>query len=87
MKIGSAWRQQTTKEKKDYISLSLDEVILELYPELKKFTFKLWFNDITQRKNENSPDYTWDISKKQETIKNAKTDESTETDEERIPWE
>lgn len=84
MKIGSAWRTQTKETKKDYLSVKLDETILELYPQLKKMNIALWINDITEQTHEKAPHYTMTISPKE----NKKTkEEEKQTESPVIPYE
>lgn len=76
MKIGSGW----TKNNNDgdtFISIALDETVLELYPQLKNCNISLgWIKD-EDRKKENSPAWSVNLSvKKQkkddkEAVKNA----------------
>lgn len=83
MKIGSAWRTQTRDKKKDYISIKLDEVILNDKPELKDYAFQLWINDITENTHENAPHYTVVAQLKD----NKPKEEEKQTESPVIPYE
>lgn len=80
MNIGKAWTKDTEakegKPKKTYISIALDEVIIEQYPFLKNCFLNLWFIPKDSRKNENSPHWDLTIS-----VKKDKSENSTETEE------
>lgn len=65
MKIGSAWRCQSEDKLKDWIGLRLDETILELHPELKNITFKIWAIPESERTQDNSPHFTITANLKQ----------------------
>lgn len=65
MRIGSAWTKQT-ENNEAYVSISLDDVITELYPELKNCFINLWYVPKEERKNENSPTWSVNISVKRE---------------------
>lgn len=63
MRIGNAWTK-TSEEGKTFISVALDEVILEKYPFLKNCFINLWYIPSEERKNENSPDWNINLSVK-----------------------
>ena len=75
LKIGSGWTKQTKedekKEKKTYMSFSLNEEILELYPSLKNLRFNAFFVPQAERKNENSPGWSLVVSKVKEKTTNS----------------
>ena len=73
MRIGSGWTK-TTESGDTYISIALDEVIGELYPQLKGCYINLWHVKKEDRKDpEKSPSWTVSLSVKQET-ENKKSD-------------
>nr|DAZ11195.1 MAG TPA: Protein of unknown function (DUF736) [Caudoviricetes sp.] len=65
MKIGNAWTK-TLDDGQTYISVALDEVILEIYPFLKNCFVNLWRIPQEERKNENSPGWAVNLSAKKE---------------------
>ncbi|CDC21701.1 unknown [Clostridium sp. CAG:306] len=65
MKIGNAWAK-TSDDGQTYISVALDEVILEKYPFLKNCFVNLWRIPQEERKNENSPGWAVNLSAKKE---------------------
>lgn len=65
MKIGNAWTK-TSDDRQTYISVALDEVILEKYPFLKNCFVNLWRIPQEERKNENSPGWAVNLSAKKE---------------------
>lgn len=65
MKIGNAWTK-TSDDEQTYISVALDEVILEKYPFLKNCFVNLWRIPQEERKNENSPGWAVNLSAKKE---------------------
>jgi uncharacterized protein (DUF736 family) len=65
MKIGNAWTK-TSDDGQTYISVALDEVILEKYPFLKNCFVNLWRIPQEERKNENSPGWAVNLSAKKE---------------------
>lgn len=60
MQIGSGFSGQTEKEKKQYISLSLDKGLLALCPILRDVKLTLWYVPKDERKSEKSP--AWRLS-------------------------
>jgi uncharacterized protein (DUF736 family) len=66
MKIGSAWRCQSEDKTKDWIGVKLDDTILELCPQLKNLSIKLWPLSPEERTQENSPHYSVSANPKQE---------------------
>lgn len=75
MKIGNGWTK-TTENGDTYIPIALDEVIENLYPQLKKCFLTLWHVKQEDRKNENSPAWTVTLSvKKDKTEKQANEEE------------
>ena len=65
MKIGNAWTK-TSDDGKTFISVALDEVILEQCPFLKNCFINLWRIPQEERKNENSPGWNVNISVKKQ---------------------
>ncbi len=65
MKIGNAWTKNSD-DGQTYISVALDEVILEKSPFLKKCFINLWRIPQEERKNENSPGWAVNLSAKKE---------------------
>lgn len=65
MKIGNAWTK-TSEDGKTFLSVALDEVILEQYPFLKNCFINLWRIPAEDRKNENSPGWNVNISVKKQ---------------------
>ena len=59
MKIGNAWTK-TSEDGDIFLSVALDEVILEQYPFLKNCFINLWMIPQEERKNENSPG--WNVN-------------------------
>lgn len=57
MQLGSAWTK-TKKEGGTYISVSLDDTIKELFPQLKDLRIVLSY--LTERKSDNAPH--WNVS-------------------------
>lgn len=72
MKIGSGWTKNTDNGD-TYISIALDEVIENLFPQLKDCFINLWFVKQEDRKGENSPAWSVNLSAKKE--KGPQTDE------------
>nr|DAS99161.1 MAG TPA: Protein of unknown function (DUF736) [Caudoviricetes sp.] len=65
MRIGNAWTK-TTEDGQTYISVALDEVVLEQYPFLKNCFITLWHIPQEDRKKESSPGWTINLSAKKE---------------------
>lgn len=65
MKIGNGWTKKTD-DGDNYISVSLDEVVLTMYPMLKDCFITLWHIPPEERKKENSPGWSVNISAKKE---------------------
>lgn len=63
MKIANAWTK-TSDDGATFISVALDEVILEKYPFLKNCFINLWRIPQEDRKNENSPHWNVNVSVK-----------------------
>lgn len=84
MKIGSGWTK-TTDDNKTFISVALDETVLELYPQLKELNISLGFADKSERKKENSPGWNVNITKRKEKVKEEKEEPNKINDEE-IPF-
>lgn len=87
MQIGSGWSGTTEKNKKQYISIALDEAFIALHPEFKDVQLTLWYVSKEDRSSEKSP--SWSLSaqirkKKTETTEKA-ADEQGVTEE--IPWD
>ena len=57
MQLGSAWTK-TNKEGDTYISVSLDDTIKELFPQLKELRIVLSY--LSERKSDNAPH--WKVS-------------------------
>jgi hypothetical protein len=76
MKIGSGWTK-TTNDGDTFISVSLDETLEVLYPQLKDCFITLWHVKQEDRKSETSPSWTVSLSVKKEQA-------TTQTDE--IPF-
>lgn len=74
MKIGNGWTK-TTEKGETYISISLDEVFGAWLPFLKNCFITLWHIPKEERKSENSPSWTLNIS-----IKKEKNTENTPDD-------
>lgn len=74
MRIGSGWTK-TTDNGDTYISVALDEVIGELYPQLKGCYINLWHIKQEDRKSENSPAWSMSLSVKTEKEDKKVTDE------------
>lgn len=65
MKIGNGWTK-TTENGDTYISISLDEIFGAWLPWLKNCYITLWHIPKDERKSENSPSWTLNISLKKE---------------------
>lgn len=78
MKAGNGWTKNTEKGN-TLISVSIDEVILDKYPELRKYNITLWHIPSDRRKSENSPHWDLDISLKKEKEKPTVNSENDET--------
>lgn len=65
MRIGNAWTK-TSEDGNTFLSVALDEVILEKYPFLKNCFINLWRIPAEDRKNENSPGWNVNISVKKQ---------------------
>lgn len=72
MKIGSGWTKNT-ENGDTYISIALDEVIETICPQLKDCFINLWFIKQEDRKGDNSPAWSVNLS--------AKKDKEQQTDE------
>ena len=72
MKIGSGWTKNSDNGD-TYISVALDEALIALFPQLKDCYINLWHVKPEDRKNENSPSWTVNLSVKKE--KDNMTDE------------
>lgn len=72
MKIGSGWTKNSDNGD-TYISVSLDEVLGALYPQLKDCYITLWHVKPEDRKKENSPSWIVNLSVKKE--KGAESEE------------
>ena len=86
MNIGSAWSKTEEKDGKKVlvsISVSLDNTILELYPQLKGLRFGLKPIPQEQRTKDNSPNYRAFVYKPEEQT-SAQTSEVIGEDE--IPY-
>lgn len=83
MRIGYGWTKITEGEnKKQYISISLNDVIGLVIPWLKNCFITLWHIPKAERKTENSPDWSIELTRKKEKKEN---NEQPITDDE-IPW-
>lgn len=58
IKIGAGWTKNT-QEKKTFISFSLDDEFLEIFPQFKNLRLAAFYVSEDKRKNENSPG--WDL--------------------------
>lgn len=65
MNIGSGWTKNTEKGN-TLIGLGINEIVLDRYPELKKYNFTLWHIPEDRRKSENSPHWDFDVTLKKE---------------------
>lgn len=65
MKIGSGWTKNSDKGD-TYISVALDEVITELFPQLRGCYINLWHVKQEDRKGDTSPSWTVNLSVKKE---------------------
>ena len=65
MKIGSGWTKNSDKGD-TYISVALDEVITELFPQLRGCYINLWHVRQEDRKGDTSPSWTVNLSVKKE---------------------
>lgn len=65
MKIGSGWTKNSDKGD-TYISVALDEVIEELFPQLRGCYINLWHIKQEDRKGDNSPSWSINLSVKKE---------------------
>lgn len=54
--LGSAWFAETKETKKAYIQIALDDVVTNMYPELKGVRFALYYNNKGEETKENAPD-------------------------------
>lgn len=72
MKIGSGWTK-TTDNGDTYISVALDDVVEELYPQLKGCLINLWHVKQEDRRGEKSPGWTISLS-----VKKQKEEKETE---------
>ena len=89
MQIGSCWTKTETKEdgKKTVtgISVTLDEAIIELYPQLKNVRFVLKPLTAEQRgTNEKAPH--WRLSMFKPTLQNAAAGSTDSISDEEIPY-
>lgn len=76
MNIGNAWAKVSEKGTK-FLSVALDEVILELCPQLKDLSITAFYIKEEDRKSDKSPTYKL-VANKKKPIKNTESDE--------IPW-
>lgn len=74
MKIGCGWTKKT-QDNSTYMSFSLNEEILEFYPQLKNLRFNAFFINQEDRKNENSPGWSLVVSKVKEKPTNSTEEE------------
>ena len=65
MKIGSGWTKNSDKGD-TYISVALDEVIEELFPQLRGCYINLWHIKQEDRKGDTSPSWSITLSVKKE---------------------
>ena len=77
MKIGSGWTRNTDNGD-TYISIALDEAIEELFPQLKGCFINLWHIKQEDRKVDNSPAWSINLSVKKELTKQSKSEEIEE---------
>lgn len=84
MKIGNGWTKNT-EDGKTYISISLDDTLCEVFPQLKAIEqncFMTLFNiPKEERKTENSPGWVLNVDKKRN-----KKESSELIQEEEIPF-
>ena len=81
MQVGSAWTKTEDKEGKKTvtgISITLDDAITELYPQLKNVRFTLKPLTAEQRTRDNSPHWRVTMYKPQEQTSTATGDLSSE---------
>lgn len=74
MKIGSGWTKNTDGGD-TYISVALDEVIEQLCPQLKGCFINLWHIKQEDRKGENSPAWSVNLSVKKDKEQQPQEDE------------
>ncbi|MCM1339408.1 MAG: hypothetical protein NC191_07030, partial [Muribaculaceae bacterium] len=63
MQVGSGFHKVTENEGKEYISISIDEVLKLQYPILNEINITLW--QVTDKRKDASPDWSLQIQKKQ----------------------
>lgn len=73
MNIGSAWAKVSEKGTR-FLSIALDEAILELYPQLKNCTITAFYIKEEDRKSDKSPTYQLVLNKKKP-VENKETDD------------
>ncbi len=81
MQVGSAWTKTEEKEGKKVvtgISITVDDAITEIYPQLKNVRFSLKPLTPEQRTRDNSPHWRVTMFKPQEQTQAASGDVSTE---------
>lgn len=62
MQIGSGFHKVTENEGKEFISISIDEVLKLQYPILNEINLTLW--QVTDKRKETSPDWSLQVQKK-----------------------
>ncbi len=62
MQIGSGFHKVTENEGKEFISISIDEVLKLQYPILNEINLTLW--QVTDKRTEKSPDWSLQVQKK-----------------------
>lgn len=83
MRIGSAWTRTSDKDKKTFISVALDEVVLELFPQLKECNLSLSYISPEDRTSDKAPGWYVNLSKKKDKTEQTKTQqEATEASKE-----
>ena len=93
MRIGSAWTKTSEEKKKTYLSVALDDVVLELFPQLKECSISLSYISPEDRKSDKSPAWYINLSKKSSENKKTETaateaavKEEAEISEDEIPF-
>ena len=73
MRIGSAWTKTQKETSKQFISVAFDEAFLKLCPQLQGCSFTLGYIDPKERKNDNSPGWSVNLSERKPQTQEAET--------------
>lgn len=79
MKIGNIWNKISKNDNK-FLSFSLDEAFLELYPQFKSLSLVAFYIPEEERKSDKSPSYTLHLMSRKNKTEEESVVDFTEVD-------